>query len=395
MLLQVLQEFGWKGLDQCEGMWAFALYDEINESLLLSRDRFGEKPLYIYRDQTGLYFGSEVKFIFSLLSYGLDVNYNHLYRYMINGYKSLHKVKETFFHGLEELSPASVLRIANSGDEAMKIYWEPTLEQDETLSYEDVLEGTREALIRSVRLRLQSDVPLAFCMSGGVDSNSLVSIAKRELNYDVHGFTIANIDLRYEEQDMVNYSVEELSIRHTSVLTNVQDFLSKLRTLILQHDAPIYTISYYAHWLLMSSIADHGYHVSISGTGADELFSGYYDHHLAFLHDVQSSSTIYQSYLRNWKQYVEPFIRNPYLKDPSLFVRNPDFRYHIYLNSDKFAQYFHYDWEEPFTETKYVKDLLRNRMLNELFHEVVPILLHEDDLNAMYFSIENRSPGSQ
>ena len=120
--------------------------------------------------------------------------------------------------------------------------------------------------------------------------------------------------------------------------------------------------------------------------------SGYYDHHLAFLHDIQDSPTLYQRYLLDWEQYVKPLVRNPYLKDSSLFVHNPDFRNHIYLNSDEFAGYFHNDWKELFTETEYVEDLLRNRMLNELFHEAIPVILHEDDLNAMYFSIENRSP---
>ena len=96
--------------------------------------------------------------------------------------------------------------------------------------------------------------------------------------------------------------------------------------LIIQHDAPVYTISYYAHRLLISSISEHGYHVSISGTGADELFSGYYDHYLAFLHDVQASPTLYHRYLLDWEQYVKPLVRNPYLKDPDLFCHNPDFR---------------------------------------------------------------------
>ena len=191
---------------------------------------------------------------------------------------------------------------------------------------------------------------------------------------------------------MINCSVSDLSIPHVSVPINHHAFLPNLQTLITQHDAPVYTITYYAHWLLMSSISEHGYRVSISGTGADELFSGYYDHHLAFLHDIQDSPTLCQKYLRDWEQYVKPLVRNPYLKDPDLFVHNPDFRDHIYLNSEEFARHFHNDWKEPFTETKYVEDLLRNRMLNELFHEAIPVILHEDDLNSMYFSIENRSP---
>ncbi len=392
VLLRTIIQFGWQGLDKCEGMWAFGVYDEHDGSLLLSRDRFGEKPLYLYRDSTGLYFGSEVKFIFALLGRTSDVNHHHLFRYMVNGYKSLYKVEETFFQDVRELPSSSVLLVNRSGSETQRVYWQPTVEQDESMTYEQAVEGVRAALIQSVKLRLRADVPLAFCMSGGVDSNSLISIAKNVFDYDVHGFTIVNTDARYEEQDMVEYSVAELGIRHTSIPVDTSGFLPKLRTLIRQHDAPVYTITYYAHWLLMSSIAAHGYRISISGTAADELFSGYYDHHVAYLYEVCNDPALYDKSLNAWTQYVRPIVRNPYLKNPTLFIENPALRDHIFLNADDFARYLHRDWGEPFTEVEYSDSLLRNRMLNELFHEAVPQILHEDDLNAMYYSIENRSP---
>jgi len=100
-----------EALDAMEGMWAFALYDEHQQRLDLSRDRFGEKPLYLYRDETGLYFGSEVKFIAALLGRKLEINYNHLYRYLVNGYKALYKTEETFFKGIVELNPGTLLSI--------------------------------------------------------------------------------------------------------------------------------------------------------------------------------------------------------------------------------------------------------------------------------------------
>jgi asparagine synthase (glutamine-hydrolysing) len=89
---------------------------------------------------------------------------------------------------------------------------------------------------------------------------------------------------------------------------------------------------------------------------------------------------------------VKPVVRNPFLSDPDLFAKDPEFRDHIYLDAAGFAQYLHEPWSEPFVETAYTRSVLRNRMANELFHEAVPVILHEDDLNAMYYSIENRSP---
>ena len=392
VLTTVLDRDGWAGLDRCEGMWAFASYDERTGTVGLSRDRFGEKPLYVYRDGEDLYFGSEVKFIAALLGRPLAVNHRHLHRYLVNGYKALYKTTDTFFEGLEELEPGAWLERGPAGEERGGHYWEPSRPSPNGMSYDQAVAGTRERLIRSVELRLRADVPLAFCMSGGVDSMSLISIAKNVFDYDVHGFTIVNEDARYEEQDMVEYAKRELGVRHTAIPTDSAGFLPKLRELIHHHDGPLYTITYFVHWLLMESIHEHGYRISVSGTAADELFSGYYDHHLAYLHDVHAVQPLYDQSVANWREHIAPIVRNPFLQDPEYFVKDPGRRDHIYLDREEFASHLRVRFDEAFTEEDHADSLLFNRMHNELFAESVPVILHEDDLNAMYFSIENRSP---
>lgn len=391
VLLKVLETFGPEGLDRCEGMWAFALYNEKDGSLILSRDRFGEKPLYFHETPQGLFFGSEIKFILALLGHKLPVNTDVLLRYIVNGYKAVYKKESSFIRGIRELPSATWMKLEGCLPTAPVSYWRLKFEPIE-MSYEEALDGVRSRLLKALEIRLRADVPLAFCMSGGVDSNSLISIAKRVFDYDVHGFTIIDSDSRYAESEFVDYSVTELGIRHTKVHTEVQDFLPRLRTLIRYHDAPVCTISYFAHWLLMESIAKHGYRISISGTAADELFSGYYDHHLAYLYEIRGLPALHDCSLKAWQQHVQPLVRNPFLSNPDLFVENPDFRNHVYLDAREFAGYLNQPWFEPFDEIKYSPDLMRNRMLNELFHEAVPVILHEDDLNSMYYSIENRSP---
>ena len=392
VMLASLSDQGWESLDRCEGMWAFGVYSEGDGSLTLCRDRFGEKPLYLYRDATGLYFGSEVKFIAALLGRRLAVNHNHLQRYLVNGYKALYKGGETFFEGLAELRSGHHLRVAADGAETLSRYWMPRLAIDEGMGYAQAVEGARERLIRSVELRLRADVPLAFCMSGGVDSNALISIAKRTFGYDVHGFTIVNDDARYEEQDMVDCAVRELGVRHTSIPVTTDRFLERLRELVRYHDAPVYTITYYAQWMLQEAIAKAGYRISVSGTAADEIFSGYYDHHLAYLQETRADAALHGAARDAWTEHILPIVRNPHLRNPDLFIDAPDFRDHIYMDADGFAGYLTSHWGEAFAEEKYSAHLLRNRMLNELFHESTPVILHEDDLNAMYYSVENRSP---
>jgi asparagine synthase (glutamine-hydrolysing) len=104
------------------------------------------------------------------------------------------------------------------------------------------------------------------------------------------------------------------------------------------------------------------------------------------------NSNNYNKYLNDWKNTFGKNVRNPYLKNPELYFENPHFRDHIYLNKNEFESLLIPDFSEPFYEEKYSKSLLRNRMLNELFHESIPVILHEDDLNSMLYSIENRSP---
>ncbi|MEO6096900.1 MAG: asparagine synthase (glutamine-hydrolyzing) [Fibrobacteria bacterium] len=392
VLLAGIDTLGDSALDQYDGMWAFALYDEADGGLKLCRDRFGEKPLYLHREGTGLYFGSEPKFIHALLGHNLPIDLNHLHRYLVNGYRSLHKGTNTYFQGLEELPSGRLLARRPGGGKTEDAYWNPVSRQDPAMEYRDAVEGARKALIDAVSIRLRADVPIAFCMSGGVDSNALISIAKRVFGYQVHGFTIANSDSRYDEGEMVAASVRDLGIRHTSIPLETKGFLGKLRGLVAAHDGPVSTITYYVHWLLMKSVAEHGYKISLSGTGADELFTGYFDHHLAYLKEIEGDPVRYPAALEAWRKHILPGIQNPYFQNPRLFSDNPAFRDHIFQDCDLFTSRLVRPWTEAFADRTWSGDLLRNRMLNELFHEVVPPILHEDDLNAMCFSIENRSP---
>lgn len=394
VLLCAIERWGWDALDRFEGMWAFGMYDAASGELTLCRDRFGEKPLFVHRAPHGLYFASEPKAIFAMLGRTLPPNTRHLARFLVNGYKALNKGAETFFQGLTQVPPAMLLTATSEGPEQVRSYWDPRLAVEEGMEYPEAVAAVRDRLVRSVELRMRADVPLAFCLSGGVDSVSLISIAAHELGHQVHGFTIVNTDARYEEADMIAVAVEHLGVRHTEVPLSTAGFLDGLRRQVAEHDAPVVTITYYAHRLLMEAIRDAGYKISISGTAADELFTGYYDHHVAYLAMIRGDAELHASSLAAWTEHVKPVVRNPFLGDPDLFARDPGFRDHIYLKNDEFASRLRVPFHEDFAERDFGagSDVLRTRMLNELFHESVPVILAEDDLNAMAVSIENRSP---
>ena len=391
VLLHYFRIYGEKCVDFLEGMWAFAVYDSENETLFLSRDRFAEKPLYYYENESGFYFGSEIKFLKCLSGKSFSVNYRHLRRHMANGYKALYKSEETYFEDVRELKYAENLLITAGGRCARQRYWIPSSKMDDKMSLADAIEGTREALLNSVKIRLRADVPLAFCLSGGVDSAALASIAAKEFGAKVTTFSIIDSDERYNEEDNIMATIMDIGCEYHLISASQKDPLSRLTKLIDYHDAPIATISYFVHSMISEKISGNGFKVSFSGTSADELFTGYYDHFLLHLNEMRSEED-YPLYMQDWSEHVGRFVRNPDLKNPNLYHQDPNFRAHVFDASDELKGFFLKPFFEDFVEENFTDSLLRNRMLNELFHEATPVILHEDDLNSMYYSVENRSP---
>ena len=373
-----------------EGMWSFAIYDNKGHRLFLSRDRFSEKPLYLLRTKHGMFFGSEVKFIKSLSGQTLTVNIQHILRYLINGYKSLYKTSDTFFKEIEEVPYASNVVIDTSLNLKSYRYWTPNF-TTRKMTIDEAIEGFRDRLFDSIKIRLRADVPLAFCLSGGVDSAAIVSIAAKKFNYDVATFSIIDNDMRYNEHSNIMATIDDLGCKHTIIYIPQDETFPRLERLIRYHDAPIYTITYYIHAFLSEAISKNKYRVAVSGTAADELVTGYYDHFNFHLYEMRQHPE-FNKYLTDWQDHVKKYVRNEYLRNPELFINSPDFRGHIYLHNDIFSTFLKTDFREDFYENAYCDSVLRNRMLNELFHESIPVILHEDDLNSMCYSIENRSP---
>lgn len=391
VLLQYYRLYGEDCVQHFEGMWSFAIYDDARKTLFLSRDRFGEKPLYLLRTAHGLYFASEVKLLAALSQSQLRPNLQHVQRYLALGYKSLYKVPQTYFLGVEELRYAQCLTIGPDAEGPVRGYWAPHVRPAPQMSLEEAIAGTRERLLQSMRLRIRSDVPLAFCLSGGVDSSALASIAAKSLGCRIETFSIIDEDERYNELDNIMATVRDLGCAHQLLRIPQDDVIARLQDLIAYHDAPVATITYYVHSLISQAVHAGGYRVAFSGTSADELFTGYYDHFLLHL-DAVHGEPDYADYLRDWQEHIACFVRNPVLRDPQLYTRDPQFRAHVFDGSEELRGYLIEPPPATFHEERFTADLLRNRMLNELFHEATPVILHEDDLNSMRYSIENRSP---
>lgn len=387
VLLWMLDRYGVeKALDFVDGMFAFAYYDMGTESLYLARDRFGEKPLYYYEADDGLYFGSEPKFISCLMGKKFRINYGQVNRYVACGYRSLYKSGETFFRSLKRVTPGHYLEVGEYAFEFPYWKWSRETDPEKEKPFDQIADEAKGFVLDAVGSKLTADVPIAFCLSGGIDSTSVATIAKKVFGYDVAAFSVLSADERYNEEAQIRRTVADLGIRWEFIRPDFAGGFENLREIVRYHEAPLSTISYYVHWQLMRKIAGAGYKVSVSGTGGDELFAGYWDHYLYHIRDAWNAKR-YEDYfdrLGYWRRGVYPMLRNPAMKDLNYNVEA--------IAYNGFRDFLIGPNRAPFYDKIFCDSVLRNRMLNELFYEAVPVCLHEDDLNSMYFSVENRSP---
>ena len=389
---------GIEGAKDFDGMFAFVLIDTKNEIAYFGRDFFGEKPLYLLQQNNDIYFGSEPKAIFSLIDQKPRINNDHITNFVVNGYKYLFKSTEDFFHDLRRVEPGTIIKLELRQNLSNEIIKFSSLAQINTKSNvnksrSDILLKVRKLVVESVGRKLESDVPLAICLSGGVDSALIAAIAKNDFGVSLNAYTLVSTDTRYSEEESSTLVAKYLGLNHTLVKINKNNFLTRMNEIISYHESPISTSSYYVQNFLMNKIKSDGFKVSLMGTGADEIFTGYYDHHLLYLATIEKlAPEVFKDSLSNWNSKIKHLIRNSTYRNPNLYISNPDYRDHVYEGSQLMSKLLISHQPKKFSEEFYSKSLMKNRMLNELFHEVIPVILHEDDRNSMMFSIENRSP---
>ncbi len=390
VLIKFIYHEGIENIDRLEGMWAFVLYDKNKDKLILCKDRFGEKPLFFIKKSKNIYFASEISQIKKLIPFNLDINQDYLKTYLFTNYRNLNKSNNTIYQNLHKVEKGYYIEIDKSLDIVKKKYFK-FQQKIKIQSYKNIKINIKKILISNSRKTLNSDVPVAFCLSGGVDSSSLAAIAKKKLKKNIHCFTLDPGEKSYDEKKAVNSSVKKLKLKHTWVKINKNETFENLKKILRHRSSPLSTLTNYIQWLLYKDISKKGYKVAISGIGADEIFSGYYDHHLAYFYDIRKNKSLFRKSLTNWKKNILPLIRNKFFRDHLFYFKSKSPHYLFDKNKD-INRFSKMKLDFKFKEKKFIKSKLRNRMLNELLLESVPVILEEEDLNAMYFSVENRSP---
>ena len=266
-------EWGCKVVDRMNGMWAFAIYDKRNHSLFLSRDRFGEKPLFYCKHGSDFIFASELSSIEKLPYFDKKISKLALAKYLAHGYVP---APLSIFQNVYKLPAGSNLtyRINNDKIEQSK-YWDFSLEPDAPgqQSEQYYAEGILDLLEKSVKARLVSDVHLGTFLSGGIDSTSITSFATKHCP-SLETFSIGFRDKSFDESQYALDASKYIETKHYSEVCSEARMLEISRQLIDELDEPFSDSSVIAT-LQLCKFSSSRIKVALGGDGADELFAGY------------------------------------------------------------------------------------------------------------------------
>lgn len=275
VIVHQYEEDGEACIEKFRGMFSIAIWDENKRQLLLARDRFGIKPLYVAEQQGRLAFASEMKALFHLPWIDLSWNPEAINAFLILGYIP-HPL--TVYNGIRKFEQGTFEVWQYGGDckiekAIQKKYWAPSIkEHKSTLSFEDSKASLLDLLKESVKLHLVSDVPLGAFLSGGIDSSSVVALMRLCGKNKIKTFSIGFEDCRYNETQFAATVAKHLETDHISEIITDYDVEQIIEELIF--DEPFADSSIIPMYFV-SKLARRHVAVSLSGDGGDELFAGY------------------------------------------------------------------------------------------------------------------------
>jgi len=269
VLLAAYLAWGESCFERLRGMWAVVIWDKRSQSLVFSRDRIGLKPLYSYQGEGQLILASEIKAILAIDRQAAQLDALTAYRFLARGW--LDFTDHSFFERIRAVPPGTVSVISN-GSLRRRRFWSLRVEMDKERTPSDL----RDVLTDTVRRHLQSDVPVAIALSGGIDSGSIACAAAHELGQreKVHGFSICPPDT-CAESFWINATVRHTGSRHTYVDADSVDYAPIIDEMIAFHDEPPPKVNHVYQYLLRKAVGEAGYKVLLSGEGNDEILGGY------------------------------------------------------------------------------------------------------------------------
>jgi asparagine synthase (glutamine-hydrolysing) len=394
------EEWGTDCFDKFNAMFAIALWDKNKKRLILARDHFGIKPLYYSvlkkkeSDSLKVIFSSEIKPILGSGLVAKEPNGRIIYRYLM--FRIHDNEEETFFKGIKRLMPGQLLTIeeneiksltfTNLRKELMRLKAKP-YDNEKVMKFKD-------ELIKAIKYRLIADVPVGTCLSGGLDSSTVVAIVNslfsdevkeaRSIGQVQNTFSAVFPGSKNDEEKYINALIDGIEkIKSHKVYPKPEEFFTDLEDFVRTQEEPTISTGPYAQYKVMEEAA-RNVKVLLDGQGADEMMAGYLPYYFVYLRQLLTE----RKYPKLIKETLSSFdVVSQYFiyKFQSKIGLKQEIVVETLLN-DKF--------KEKYIDEKFhiVSDNLKKRLIEDVFENSLPSLLRYEDRNSMRFSIEGRVP---
>ncbi len=411
VILAAYKQWGKQCLHRFNGMWAFVIWDKEKNILFGSRDRFGVKPFYYYKDQEVFSFASEQKAFLKNPLIKTELNTAAVADYFVAG--EIEYEKESFFKNIIELFPGNSFELSIGNGTFNQEIWYALPEKEDKADfsekqYKEYIEQTRELLVNAIRIRLRADVPVGSCLSGGIDSSTIVGIigdlVSKNENVNIGDklklFTAVFDEVKIDERKWAEQMVNRTGGEWHTVQPKPEEFIRDIEELMYCQDVPIWSTSTYAQFRVMKLVHETGIRVVLDGQGGDELFAGYFPYYIPFWNELKQSgeNARRKSEIISFGEGGSKYRIREKLKQqviPSLPLKMqmsiqkgyfPDMNY---LNNNLIAEFISNRKQKPVSKT--LNEALRSEFVNTRLKGYLKC----EDRCSMWHSVESRTPFSE
>lgn len=394
VIIKAYQKWGEDCFGHFNGMWSFALWDSNSGKLILSRDRFGVKPMYYINNTECFAFSSEIKPLLQLLPRTFEVNHKKIPFFIIQGNRL--GTDDTYIMNLHSLNASHYL-VLKDGRVNIKRYYKIPIEEKIGKSESYLKEDLINLLSDSIKLRYRSDVPVGTCLSGGLDSSSIVALSHKIFGKHLKTFSAVWSYKECDESKYIDIINSEFECDPHKTEPDVNEFEKVFDKLCYYQEIPTEGPGLYPQWYVMK-MAKGRVKVLLDGQGGDEVFGGY----LTKKHFVKSLL-----HDRNFKELTQnlALLSNFLNRDGILSIAYwlfPESLNRILVST--FTKKFRIIKKEmrklagtkgmysSNTPDKYFEHYLNNLSIFFINDLTIPTLLHYEDRSSMAHSIESRVP---
>lgn len=277
VLLEAYKAWGPDCFSRFNGFWAMALYDFRARCLVLSRDRLGKRPLYWTRIDSRIYFASEIKSLLQVpeVAARKSVNEDAIWHWCVDGLRDLDG--QTFFKDIRNFPAGSWSVVDESFPARTQTFWSVPRERlsESDISVDDAAKQVRETLIDAIRLRMRADVPIAFELSGGLDSSTILALAAETTTDTLRTYTVRFEDPRWNEEPFARAVAERYRVDYRVIDPAPGVFWNDVAAFTSLQEEPYHSPNLQVSQVIWSHMRAEGTKVTLTGSSGDELFAGY------------------------------------------------------------------------------------------------------------------------